>query len=162
LLGQEHALEYEVGRHWFACLTVESSSWRVLSTDCVAYRGRRTPLSRHRHEPLPRLRRRHRRRVATRRALTRRPLPLFESTRTAMNDTIHGKVVLVTGASSGIGETTARILAARGATVVLGARRVERLEALAADIDAAGGTALARALVVTSRGDVQAFAEHAL
>ncbi|TWT19641.1 SDR family oxidoreductase [Luteimonas wenzhouensis] len=79
-----------------------------------------------------------------------------------MNDNIHGKVVLVTGASSGIGETTARILAARGATVVLGARRVERLEALAADIDAAGGTALARALDVTSRGDVQAFAEHAL
>jgi NADP-dependent 3-hydroxy acid dehydrogenase YdfG len=79
-----------------------------------------------------------------------------------MNDNIHGKVVLVTGASSGIGETTARILAARGATVVLGARRVERLEALAADIDAAGGTALARALDVTSRGDVQAFAGHAL
>src|SRR5690606_17993145 len=160
--GQEHAQEVEVGRHWLASLTAESSSGRVLSTDCGAYRGRRTPLSRHRHDPLPRLRRRHRRRVATRRALTRRPLPLFESTRTAMNDNIHGKVVLVTGASSGIGETTARILAARGATVVLGARRVERLEALAADIDAAGGTALARALDVTSRGDVQAFAEHAL
>ena len=42
--------------------------------------------------------------------------------------TIEGKVVAITGASSGIGEATARLLASRGATVVLGARRTERLE----------------------------------
>lgn len=47
---------------------------------------------------------------------------------------ITGKIVLITGASSGIGEATARLLAAQGATVVLGARRLERLEKLAAEI----------------------------
>ncbi|MCR6664091.1 MAG: SDR family oxidoreductase [Luteimonas sp.] len=75
---------------------------------------------------------------------------------------IQGKVVLITGASSGIGETTAKVLAAQGATVVLGARRTERLDALVADITATGGTAIARALDVTCRDDVQAFANHAL
>ena len=77
-------------------------------------------------------------------------------------DPIHDKVVLVTGASSGIGEATARVLAARGATVVLGARRVDRLQALADDIAARGGTAVVRALDVTRRDDVQAFADDAL
>jgi len=75
---------------------------------------------------------------------------------------LQDRVVLITGASSGIGEATARLLAARGAAVVLGARRVERLEALAADIRAAGGRADVRALDVTSRDGVQAFADHAL
>jgi NADP-dependent 3-hydroxy acid dehydrogenase YdfG len=74
---------------------------------------------------------------------------------------IQNKVVLISGASSGIGETTARVLAGRGATVVLGARRLERLEALAADIVARGGKAVARALDVTSREDFQAFADDA-
>jgi NADP-dependent 3-hydroxy acid dehydrogenase YdfG len=72
------------------------------------------------------------------------------------------RIVLITGASSGIGEATARELAARGATVLLGARRLDRLERLVADITAAGGTAEARALDVTRRDDVQAFADHAL
>ena len=72
------------------------------------------------------------------------------------------RIVLITGASSGIGETTARTLAARGATVVLGARRTERLQALAAGIAADGGTAHARALDVTSRDDTQAFVDDAV
>jgi len=74
---------------------------------------------------------------------------------------IADKVVLVTGASSGIGEATARALAAAGATVVVGARRVERLEKLVADIEAAGGRALARGLDVTSRESVKAFVDTA-
>lgn len=74
----------------------------------------------------------------------------------------HPKVVLITGASSGIGEATARYLAAAGHTVVLGARRVERLQVLAAEIGAAGGTAHVRALDVTDRADVQAFADFAV
>ncbi|WP_120996009.1 SDR family oxidoreductase [Stutzerimonas urumqiensis] len=75
--------------------------------------------------------------------------------------TIEGKVVAITGASSGIGEATARLLASRGATVVLGARRTERLEQIAGDIRAAGGTAEFRALDVTDRSDVQAFVDFA-
>lgn len=70
---------------------------------------------------------------------------------------IAGKIVLVTGASSGIGEATARELASAGATVVIGARRIERLEALKADIEAAGGAAMAQALDVTSLEDMKAF-----
>ena len=64
---------------------------------------------------------------------------------------ITGKVVLITGASSGIGEATARLLAAQGATVVLGARRLDRLEKLVAEIGERGGVAACRALDVTSR-----------
>lgn len=74
---------------------------------------------------------------------------------------IQGKVVLVTGASSGIGEAVARLLAAGGAHVVLGARRVDRLEALAAEHAAAGGSVRIRALDVTRRADMQAFADFA-
>jgi NADP-dependent 3-hydroxy acid dehydrogenase YdfG len=74
---------------------------------------------------------------------------------------VENKVVLVTGASSGIGEATARELAKAGATVVIGARRAERLEALKAEIEAAGGTAMAHELDVTSRQSVQAFVEVA-
>ena len=72
------------------------------------------------------------------------------------------RIVLITGASSGIGEATARLLAKNGATVLLGARRTERLDRIVADIVAAGGIAEARALDVTRREDVQAFAAHAI
>ncbi|PBP95792.1 SDR family oxidoreductase [Pseudomonas congelans] len=74
---------------------------------------------------------------------------------------IQGKVVLITGASSGIGEAAPRLIAAKGAQVVLGARRIERLQALAADIEAQGGSARFRALDVTDALDMQAFADFA-
>jgi NADP-dependent 3-hydroxy acid dehydrogenase YdfG len=71
--------------------------------------------------------------------------------------TIDGKVVAITGASSGIGEATASLLAERGANVVLGARNPDRLDAVAARISAAGGEAVARAINVSSRGDLMEF-----
>lgn len=70
---------------------------------------------------------------------------------------VQDKVVVITGASSGIGEATARVLAGQGAKVVLGARRVERIERLAAEL---GG--VARVTDVTSRSDVAALVELAL
>jgi NADP-dependent 3-hydroxy acid dehydrogenase YdfG len=72
------------------------------------------------------------------------------------------KVVLITGASSGIGEATARHLAANGARVVLGARRTERLEQIAREIREAGGAVEFHSLDVTSLSDMQKFAEFAL
>jgi NADP-dependent 3-hydroxy acid dehydrogenase YdfG len=77
------------------------------------------------------------------------------------NENIEGKVIVITGASSGIGEATARLLAGRGARVVLGARRADRLERLAADIQRAGGIARIRATDVTRRADVAALVEAA-
>ena len=71
--------------------------------------------------------------------------------------TIDGKVVAITGASSGIGEATASLLAERGAKVVLGARNPDRLDAVAARISAAGGEAVAKAINVSSRGDLMEF-----
>ncbi|MFE3553348.1 SDR family oxidoreductase [Streptomyces sp. NPDC059193] len=68
-----------------------------------------------------------------------------------------GKVVAITGASSGIGEVTARRLAADGHRVFLGARRTERLDALAGEITAGGGSAAYRRLDVTDAADVNAF-----
>jgi NADP-dependent 3-hydroxy acid dehydrogenase YdfG len=71
------------------------------------------------------------------------------------------KVILITGASSGIGEATARTLAKNGHTVVLGARRTERLEKIVAQIRAGGGVAEFHALDVADRGDVRAFVDFA-
>jgi NADP-dependent 3-hydroxy acid dehydrogenase YdfG len=74
---------------------------------------------------------------------------------------LNNKVVLITGASSGIGEGTARQLAASGARVVLGARRTDKLQTLASDIENAGGTVKFRALDVTDASDMEAFVAFA-
>jgi len=68
---------------------------------------------------------------------------------------ITGKVVAITGASSGIGEATARLLADGGAKVVLGARRTERLDAIAREIRDRGGTAITCRTDVARRADVE-------
>ncbi|MFD4911105.1 SDR family oxidoreductase [Kitasatospora purpeofusca] len=72
-----------------------------------------------------------------------------------------GKVVLITGASSGIGGATARRLAASGHRVVLGARRVDRVAAVAEEIRGGGGVADHRELDVTSLESVRAFVRAA-
>ena len=68
---------------------------------------------------------------------------------------IEGKVVAITGASSGIGQASALLLAERGAAVVLGARRTERLDELADRIRQRGGRAVSRSTDVTRREDLQ-------
>lgn len=72
------------------------------------------------------------------------------------------KVIVITGASSGIGEGMARELGNAGAKVLLGARRRERIEAIAAEIRSAGGIAEARELDVTSRQSMASFVQAAL
>ena len=79
----------------------------------------------------------------------------------ASSDGIHGKVVVITGASSGLGEATARELSARGAFVVLGARRMDRLKKLAGELTAAGGTAIAIETDVTDRAQVKRLVDTA-
>jgi NADP-dependent 3-hydroxy acid dehydrogenase YdfG len=74
---------------------------------------------------------------------------------------IQGKVVVITGASSGIGEATAKLLAERGAKVVVGARRLDRLTNLVDEINAKGGEARAHAVDVASRASVQEFVSFA-
>ncbi len=79
-----------------------------------------------------------------------------------MKNNIEGKVVVITGGSSGLGEATARYLASKGAAVVLGARRLDKLEAIAADIRAEGGKAEVLATDVTRAGDVKALVTKAV
>lgn len=78
-----------------------------------------------------------------------------------MNNTLEGKVIAITGASSGIGEATALLLAERGAKVVLGARGLDRLDALADRITETGGEAVALQTDVTRRTDLAALVELA-
>ncbi|MER8973260.1 MULTISPECIES: SDR family NAD(P)-dependent oxidoreductase [unclassified Mesorhizobium] len=78
---------------------------------------------------------------------------------TSVSSALAAKVALVTGASSGIGEATAVALAAAGAKVAIAARRADRLEALAARIEKAGGTALRIEADVTSNDDVTAMVD---
>ncbi|SDJ86706.1 NADP-dependent 3-hydroxy acid dehydrogenase YdfG [Paenibacillus sp. OK060] len=75
---------------------------------------------------------------------------------------VKGKVVVITGASSGIGEATARLIAEQGAHVVIGARRVERLEALASSIRSEGGSVEYHTLDVTQLEEMQTIVELAL
>ena len=78
-----------------------------------------------------------------------------------MNTQASSKVILVTGASSGIGEATATLLARQGHRVVLGARRTERLQALSEALQRSGGQVAYRALDVTGLGDMQDFVAFA-
>jgi NADP-dependent 3-hydroxy acid dehydrogenase YdfG len=79
-----------------------------------------------------------------------------------MSNNIEGKVVVITGASSGLGEATAQLLSGQGATVVLGARRAERLRSLADELTRTGGKALAVATDVTDRDQVQRLVDEAV
>jgi len=79
-----------------------------------------------------------------------------------MSHNIQGRVVAITGASSGLGEASARLLSAEGATVVLGARRVERIRSLADELTGRGGKALAVATDVTQCEQVRKLVDTAV
>jgi NADP-dependent 3-hydroxy acid dehydrogenase YdfG len=79
-----------------------------------------------------------------------------------MKHPIAGKIVVITGASSGLGEATARMLSAQGATVVLGARRVDRIVALADELARGGGQALALQTDVTRSAEVRRLVDAAV
>ena len=79
-----------------------------------------------------------------------------------MQHNIEGKVVVITGASSGLGEAAARHLSAQGARVVLGARRIDRLGALVGELTARGGKAIAAPTDVTNADQVKALVDAAV
>lgn len=79
-----------------------------------------------------------------------------------MGNNLEGKVVVITGASSGNGEATARLLSGQGATVVLGARRLERIQSLARELTGRGGKALAIATDVTHYDQVKSLVDAAV
>jgi NADP-dependent 3-hydroxy acid dehydrogenase YdfG len=72
----------------------------------------------------------------------------------SVQEGITGKVVVITGASSGLGEATARHLARRGAKLMLGARRLERLQALASELSLGEGAAVQRTWPIASKSHV--------
>src|ERR1700730_17866138 len=75
---------------------------------------------------------------------------------------ITDKVVVITGASSGIGEGTAKLLAQQGARVVLGARRSNQIDTVVNEISASGGKAIGLATDVTKRAEVEALVKRAI
>ncbi|QEE43705.1 SDR family oxidoreductase (plasmid) [Rhizobium sp. WL3] len=79
-----------------------------------------------------------------------------------MTDNIAGKTIVITGASSGMGAAAARYLAAKGANVVLGARRADRIDALAAEIHNADGKATTVVTDVTKQEDLQTLVQTAV
>ncbi len=79
-----------------------------------------------------------------------------------MSNNIEGKVIVITGASSGLGEAAARLLSAQGASVALGARRADRLQSLANELTGRGGKALAVTTDVTHREQVRALVDAAV
>jgi NADP-dependent 3-hydroxy acid dehydrogenase YdfG len=79
-----------------------------------------------------------------------------------MSDNIEGKVVVISGASSGLGEASARLLAAKGASVVLGARRQDRIKSLADELTVRGGKALAVTTDVVHREQVKNLVDTAV
>jgi NADP-dependent 3-hydroxy acid dehydrogenase YdfG len=79
-----------------------------------------------------------------------------------MSNNIEGKVVVITGASSGLGEATARHLSAHGASVVLGARRADRIQSLADELTSRGGKALAITMDVTHCDQVKRLVDAAV
>ena len=79
-----------------------------------------------------------------------------------MTQGIRDKIVVITGASSGLGEATARLLSAEGASVVLGARRHDRLQLLAGELTRSGGKALAMTTDVTHCEEVKRLVDAAV
>ena len=79
-----------------------------------------------------------------------------------MSKNIDGKVIVITVASSGVGEASARLLSSQGATLVLGARRAERIQALVIELNGKGGKALAVPTDVTDRSQVKHLVDSAV
>ena len=79
-----------------------------------------------------------------------------------MSNNIEGKVVVITDASSGLGEATGRLLSAQGASVVLGARRIDRLQSLVEELSRSGGNALAVVTDVIQYGQVKTLVDTAV